>query len=575
MAGKKAASTSRLKRYLPILSWLPQYQRGWLTLDLVAAVTVLALLVPEGMAYAQMAGLPPETAFYTAPAALIGYALFTTSRQVITTTTSTIAVMIAAVLGGLAVAGSEEYIAMAAGLAVLVGLLFLLLGVLRLGFVSEFFSKPVITGFIFGLAMVIAIRQVPKLLGIEAGGETFFERLYEIIIHLPETHMWSMFIGVTGLALLFVLERFLPRLPGALIVVIYGILMVSFFGLEEKGVHVVGDIPAGIAPPKLPGLTIDMVLTLFAGAVGIVVLGYAETIGAARKFASKHRYKIDANQELFGLGVANLGAGIMQGFAVDASLGKSAANDSAGGRTQMSAIIAAGLTILVALFLTPLFRNLPEATLAALVIHAVWGLFDVTEMKRYARLNRPDYILALVALFGVLLFDVIPGLILAVSLSVILLAYISSRPHLSILGKQPDKDTYEDIERYPENKTIPGLLIIRPDGPLFYANATLLRERVNELAAAAETAVTVAVLDLEASSVLDVTSLDAMAELQQDLATVNIQLWLARVHDQVGPALELADLMNVIGSEHVYTTVHDAANAYKGGFNGGTGSATQ
>lgn len=563
MAGNGASSASGLKRYLPILTWLPQYQRGWLIVDLVAAITVLTLLVPEGIAYAQMAGLPPEAAFYTAPAALIGYALFTTSRQVITTTTSTIAVMVAAVLGGLAVAGSEEYMAMSAGLAIFVGLLFILLGVLKLGFISEFFSKSVITGFIFGLALVIAIRQVPHLLGIETGGDTFFERLYEIIIHLSEAHLWTAFIGISSLALLFLAERFFPRIPGALIAVIYGIFMVSIFGLDEQGVHVVGEIPAGIAPPKLPGLTFDMVMSLFAGAVGIVILGYAETIGAARRFASKHRYKIDANQELFGLGFANLGSGLMQGFAVDASLGKSVDNDRAGGRSQMSAIIAAGLTILVALFLTPLFRNLPEATLAAIVIHAVGSLFDVAELRRYARLNRLDYILALVALGGVLLFGVIAGLILAVSLSVILLAYIASRPHVSILGKESEKDTYEDLERYPENQTIPGLLIIRPDGPLFYANATLLRERVQELAAEADPAVEVVILDLEASSGLDVTSLDAMAELQQDLAAVDMQLWLARVHDRVGPALERSNLVEAIGSDHIYPTVHDAANAFR------------
>ena len=563
MARNIASSPEKgLKGYLPILTWLPQYRRGWLSADLVAAITVLTLLVPEGMAYAQMAGLPPETAFYTAPAALVGYAIFTTSRHVITATTSTIAVMVAAVLGGLAVAGSEEYIILASSLAVVVGLLFIFLGVLRLGFISEFFSKSVITGFIFGLAMIIAIRQVPKLLGIEIVGGTFFEYLFEIVVNLPETHLWSMFIGLTSLALLFVLERFFNRIPGALIVVVYGILMVTVFGLEEKGVHVIGDIPSGILSPKLPNLSLDTITALLGGAVGIVIFGYAETIGAARRFASKHHYKLDANQELFGLGFANLGAGLFQGFAVDASLGKSVDNERSGGRSQMSAIIAAGLTILTALFLTPLFRNLPEATLAAIVINAVWSFFDVPELRRYARLSRPDYIFAMVALVGVLIFGVIPGLILAVSISIIMLVYLASRPHLSILGKEPEKENYSDIERYPQNQTLPGLLIIRPDSPLFFANATLLRERIQQLIQMADPAVQVVVLDMESSGRMDITSVDALADLQQDLAIDSTQLWLARVHDRALPILEQSKFTDAIGSDHIYSSVHDATNAF-------------
>jgi high affinity sulfate transporter 1 len=549
-------------QYLPILSWLPNYQRSWLRSDLIAGVVVLTLLVPEGMAYAQMAGLPPETAFYTAPAAMIGYALFSTSRQVITTTTSTIAVMIAAVVGALAVGGSAEYLVLASGLAIMVGLMFLLMGFLRLGFVSEFFSKPVITGFIFGLAMIIAIRQVPKLFGFEVEGGNFFERLFEIVRHVPETNGWTLFVGLTSLILLFGLEHFFHRIPGALIAVVYGILIVTILGLENLGVHIVGEIPSGIAPPRLPDLSLGDYSTLIIGAVGIVVLGYAETIGAARKFATKHRYDLNTDQELYGLGVANIGAGLFQGFAVDASLSKSAANDSSGAQTQMSAIIAAGLTIITALFLTPLFKNLPEATLAAIVIHAVWGLFDVKEIQRYAQLNRDDFVLSLIALLGVLILDVIPGLVLAVILSIIILAYRASRPQFAILGKIPGKDGYDsyvDVKRHPEGQTIPGLVVVRPDAPMFFANATLLREEVRHMVRESEPEPQVVILDMERTPQLDVTSIDALAELKNDLETMGVELWLARTMGELlDNTLQRSGLEKLIGSDHIFATVHEA-----------------
>lgn len=556
------SSNSRLSQYLPILSWLPKYRREWLRPDFIAALVVLSLLVPEGMAYAQMAGLPPQMAFYTAPAAMIGYAIFSTSRQVITTTTSTIAVMIAAVLGGLAVAGSAEYIVLASGLAIMVGLLFLVARLLRLGFMSEFFSKPVITGFIFGLAMMIAIRQVPKLFGIESGGEDFFERVLEIIRHLPETNPWTLFLGITSLVLLFALEHYFHRIPAALVTLAYGIAVVTIFGLEEQGVHVIGEIPAGIAPPQLPGVILDNFIPLFTGAIGIVLLGFAETIGAARKFATKHRYTIDSNQELTALGVANLGAGLFQGFAVDASLSKSAANESNGAKTEMSAIIAAGLTIITALFLTPLFRNLPEATLAAIVIVAVWGLFDVAELRRYRRLDRPDFWLAIVALFGVLVLGVIVGLIIAVVLSILLIVSRASQPHFSILGKFPGEQTYGDMERHPENQRVPGLLIIRPDAFLFYANATPLHEELRKLGREIDPSPKVLLLDLEASKDLDVTSLDMLAEAQSEIAERGAELWVARVHHKAMDRFRASGLADQIGEDHLYPSVHQAVSAY-------------
>lgn len=553
---------SRFSHYIPILVWLPSYKREWFRPDLIAGLVVLTLLVPEGMAYAQMAGLPPETAFYTAPAAMIGYAIFSTSRQVITTTTSTIAVMIASVLAGAAVAGTAEYMALASGLAIMVGLLFLAMRLFRLGFMSEFFSKPVITGFIFGLAMMIAIRQVPKLFGFESGGENFFERLIEIIKHLPETNPWALFLGLTSLVLLFALERYFHRIPAALVALVYGIAVVTVFDLEAQGVHIIGEIPAGIVPPNLPGVILDNFVLLFTGAIGIVLLGFSETIGAARQFATQHRYDIDSNQELAALGVANLGAGLFQGFAVDASLSKSAANDRTGAKTEMSAIIAAALTIITAIFLTPLFHNLPEATLAAIVIVAVWGLFDVAELRRYRRLDRPDFWLSIVALFGVLVLGVLPGLILAVALSMLLIVSRASRPHFSVLGQFPGEQAFGDLERHPENRQVPGMIIMRPDAFLFYANATPLHEEIRKLIIDAEAPPKVILLDLEASKDVDVTSLDMLAQVQKEMEEGGTELWVARLHHKAMDRFVASGLAAQIGEDSLFPSVRDAVTAY-------------
>jgi MFS superfamily sulfate permease-like transporter len=341
--------------FLPIISWLPKYERVWLRGDILAGLTVLALLIPEGMAYAEIAGMPPQTAFYAAPIGLLLYAIFGTSRQLVVAVSAAIATMSAAAIAPLAAAGSPEYAALTAGLAILAGLVAILAGLLKLGRIASFFSESVLAGFVTGLALTIAIKQVPKLFGIEPGSGNFWERLYDILIHLNETHLLTLAVGLISIALLFFLEHRFHKLPAALIVMVLGIIISALFGLEQLGVKVVGEIPAGLAPPKIPALATDDWLLLLPAAFGIALVNFAEAYGPARSFASKHRYEIVANQELIGLGAANLGAGLFQGFSIGSSLSKSAANDRAGAKTPIALIVCALMTILVALFFTPLF----------------------------------------------------------------------------------------------------------------------------------------------------------------------------------------------------------------------------
>ncbi|MCJ7513369.1 MAG: SulP family inorganic anion transporter, partial [Anaerolineales bacterium] len=429
IVGNKADSQPKaLTRYLPILAWLPKYERSWLRLDLIAGLTVVALLIPEGMAYAQIAGMPPQTAFYAAPIGLLAFAIFGTSRQLVVAVSAIIATMSFATVSLIAAPDTPEFILLTAALAVLAGLIAVIAGLLKLGRVAQFFSESVMVGFITGLALTVMVKQVPKLLGIEAGQGNFWERLYDILVHLPETHRATLITGVLCLILLIVLEHYFHKIPAALVALVFAIVISVVFGLEARGVEVIGDIPAGLVPPQWPAVGLQNWLLLLPGALGIALVNFAEAIGPTRSFAAAHKYRIDENQELIGLGAANFGAGLFQGFPIGSSLSKSAANDRAGAHSQMSGILAAALTVVVALFLTPLFYALPEAALGAIVIVAVSGMVKVAKLKHLQRVRRADFVLAVVALLAVLTFETLEALLIAVVVSLFALVWRASHP---------------------------------------------------------------------------------------------------------------------------------------------------
>ena len=358
MTTKTKEQPGFLARHMPIMAWLPQYQRAWLRTDLIAGLTIVALLVPEGMAYAQIAGVPPETAFYAAPIGLLLFAIFGSSRQLVVAVSAVIATMSFATVSLIAPPNTSEFIVLTAALAILAGLISILAGFLKLGRVAQFFSESVMVGFITGLALVIMVKQVPKLLGIEGGEGNFWARLIEIIKHLPETSVPTLITGLLCLALLIALEHYFHKIPAALVALVFGIAISKLFNLEARGVEVIGAIPAGLAPPQWPAIGLANWLLLLPGAAGLALVGFAEAIGPVRNFAAAHKDKVDANQELIGLGAADFGAGLFQGFPIGSSLSKSAANDRAGAHSQMSGIIAAGGTALVALFFTQFFYAL-------------------------------------------------------------------------------------------------------------------------------------------------------------------------------------------------------------------------
>jgi high affinity sulfate transporter 1 len=549
---KTASRQNLLVRYLPILGWLPKYERTWLRTDLIAGLTVVALLIPEGMAYAQIAGMPPQTAFFAAPIGLLAFAIFGTSRQLVVAVSAIIATMSFATVSLIVAPNTPEFIIMTAALAVLAGLISILAGFLKLGRVAQFFSESVMVGFISGLALVIVVKQLPKLLGIEGGSGSFWERLYDVIIHLPETHLTTLIVGVVCLILMVALEHFFHKLPAALVALVFGIAISVIFGLEGRGVEIVGTIPAGLAPPQWPAVGLQNWWLLLPGALGLALVNFAEAIGPTRSFATAHKYEINPNQELIGLGAANFGAGVFQGFPIGSSLSKSAANDRAGAHSQMSAIIAAVVTILVALFFTQWFYALPEATLGAIVIVAVSGMIKVGKLKHLNKVRRSDFVLAVVALLAVLTFETLEALLIAVIVSLFALVLRASQPRLAVLGRAPNSLQFSDIHRHPENKTVPGLLIVRPENGLFFANAAGIRETImREMLSNAEPAKAV-LIDLGATTDLDVPSADMLKTLQEDLSSRNVRFMLMRMITPVRHMLELAGVMEKIKPQDVF-----------------------
>jgi sulfate permease, SulP family len=532
----------------PLFRSLRGYQRSWLRGDAVAGLTVWAVLVPEALAYASIAGVSPVVGLYAAPAALLLYAAFGSSRHLVTGPMSATAALSAAAVAQLATQGSGRFVQLTVALAITTGVAAVLAGLLRLGFLASFISEPVLKGFIIGLALTIVAGQLPKLFGVEGGQGDFFEKLWDLVTDLGDTHLLTLALGLVSLALVLGLRRLAPVVPGSLVAVLFGIVVVWALGLDERGVDIVGHIDSGLSSLGLPEVAAADYLALAPSAIGVMLVGFAEGLGAAKTYAAQHHYEIDANRELLGLGAANLGAGLSGGMVVNGSLSKTAVNGSAGARSQVSGLVVAALTVLTLLFLTGLFETLPEATLAAVVIAAVIELIDIpglvtlyrvaTRQLRgiYGVAARPDFLAALAALLGVLVFDTLPGLFIGIAVSLLLLLYRASRPHVAVLGQVPGAvGHYGDILRHPENRQAPGIVVLRLESGLFFANADAVRDVIR--AHAAEPGIRAVVLDAETIPYVDVTAARMLLQLGGDLEREDVRLVMARDIGQVRDVL--------------------------------------
>jgi len=559
------------RRRLPLFSSLGGYDRRWLRGDVIAGMTVWAVLVPEALAYASIAGVSPVVGLYAAPGALLLYAAFGSSRHLVVGPMSATAALSAAAVADVATQGSSGFLAHTTALAITTGLLAVGAGLLRLGFLASFISEPVLKGFIIGLALTIVAGQLPALLGVEGGGGDFFEKLWDLLGRLGQASATTVAVGLASLGLVLGLRRYLPLVPGSLVAVLLGILAVWLLDLDAHGVEIVGQIDSGL--PALGTPDVAAADYLAPAAAGVMLVGFAEGLGAAKTYAARAHYEVDANRELLGLGAANLASGLSSGMVVNGSLSKTAVNGSAGARSQISGLVVAALTILTLLFLTGLFENLPEATLAAVVIAAVIELVDIPALTALYRVAtrqlrgiygiaaRPDFLAAVAALAGVLVFDTLPGLFIGIAVSLLLLLYRASRPHVAVLGQVPGMPgQYGDVLRHPENEQPPGIALLRVEGGLFFANADTVRDVIR--AHAAEPGTRAVVLDAETAPFIDVSAARMLIEVATDLRRSGVELVIARDVGQVRDVLRRAE--GDAPLPPAYPTVMDAVQAVAG-----------
>ncbi|MGP3957677.1 SulP family inorganic anion transporter [Nonomuraea sp. 3N208] len=545
-------------RFLPGLATLTAYRREWLRGDLLAGLTVAAYLVPQVMAYATVAGLPPVAGLWAILAPLALYALLGSSRQLSVGPESTTALMTATAIAPLAAGDPGRYATLAAALAILVGLISLGCRLLRLGFVADLLSKPILVGYLAGVAVIMIASQLGKLTGTPVSGDSLLSQLSSFARLLPQAHLGTLLMAAAVLAFLFLLQWRLPAVPAPLLAVLVAIAAVTLFDLGAQGIKVVGEIPAGLPGPALPPLE-----NLLLPAVGVFLVGYSDNMLTARSFAARHHQEIDANQELLALGAANLSAGALQGFPVSSSGSRTALADAAGARTQLYSLTCLAAVVAVLMFAGPLLADFPTAALGAIVVYAATRLVDLAEFRRLARFRRTELLLALGALAGVLVFDILYGILLAVALSVAEMLARIARPHDAILGLVPDVAGMHDIDDYPAARTIPGLVIYRYDSPLFFANAQDFHRRALAAVDQQDAPVRWFVLNAEANVEVDITALDAVDSLRRELDRRGIVFAMARVKQDLRVYLDAYNLTAAVGEDRIFPTLPTAVNAYQ------------
>ena len=561
----------------PVFTSLGGYRPGWLRGDLIAGLTVWAVLVPEALAYASIAGVSPVVGLYAAPGALIFYAAFGSSRHLVVGPMAATAALSAAAVGDIAAGKAGVFAALTVTLALTTGALALAAGLARLGFVANFISEPVMKGFIVGLALTIIVGQLPKLAGVEKGSGDFFRQLSVFLSRLGQTSWLTLLVGLVSLAIVLVLRRFAPVVPAPLVAVAFGILAVYLFHLQHRGVKIVGHISSGLPSFGLPAVPSADYLKLAGPAVGVMLVGFAEGLGAAKTYAARNGYEISPNRELIGLGAANLASGLSSGMVVNGSLSKTAVNGSAGARTQVSGLFVAVLTVLTLLFLTGLFQDLPEATLGAVVIAALVELVDIASLRVlyrtytsrlgqiYGLAARADFIAAVAALLGVLVFGTLPGLFIGIADSLLLLLYRVSRPHVAVLGQVPGSDgRWADVTGHAEDQTVPGVTVLRAESGLFFANADHIRAAIQHAATADHTRAIV--LDCETIPFIDVTAAGMLNQLTAEMKSRGIRLVVARDIGQVRDMLALTGQAS--SAPQYFGSVAEAVNAVRSGPSG-------
>ena len=548
-----------LKTRIPLLRSLRGYGADHLRGDMTAGLTVAVMLIPQGMAYAMLAGLPPIVGLYASTLPLAVYALFGTSRQLAVGPVAMVSLMVAAAIGTMAKGGTSEYVAYAVMLALMVGVIQLAMGISRLGFLVNFLSHPVVSGFTSAAALIIGFSQLKHLLGanIERSHHVH-EIVVQAIAHGSDINAATVAIGVGSIALLLGLKQWNPRFPGALAVVVVGTLLVWGLGLHERGVAIVGKVPQGLPSPSLPAFGFATFKELLPIAVAISLVGFMESISVAKAFARKNRYEIDANRELIGLGLANVASSIVQGYPVTGGFSRTAVNGQAGARTGVASLITAAVISLTLLFLTPLFHYLPKAVLAAIIMVAVFGLVDLKEVKHLYKVKRSDLALLSLTFVATLSLGIEQGIVAGVVASLLVVIFRTTRPHTAVLGRIPGTHVYRNVKNYEQAETFDGVLAIRIDAQFYFANVTFLKETLARLRRAATSPVQAIVINAASINHLDASADAALHELAEELRGLGVELFFANVRKPVMDVMTRSGFDARIGRDHFTLSVSRA-----------------
>lgn len=515
--------------FMPGLGVFANYDRSWLRSDILAGLSVAAIALPVGIAYADLAGVPAVIGMYSAIFPLLAYALFGSSRQLMTGPDAATCIIVAASLGPLAGGDPQRYLSLMIMLTLITGILYVFAGLSRLGFIANFLSQPILTGYLNGIALIIIAGQLQKLLGYPGEAEEFFPKLNEFAHQFDQAHLPTLALGLGLLATLVVLRKVVPRLPGALIVVVLGIALVVTLGLEQTGVAVLGSVPAGLPDVHIPVFNADDLKRLFGDAAGIAIVSFTSGVLTAKSFARRNRYTIDANQELIAFGASNIASGIAQGFPVTGADSRTAVNNDVGGKTQLVGVVAAGAMLLILFFLTEPLSHVPTAALAAVIMVAAVGLIDFKELRDLLQASHRELLLSVGTTVGVLLLGVLPGVLLAIALSLFWLLTVVSRPHDGVLGRVKGIRGFHNTRDFPDATTIPGLVIYRFDSNLVFFNADYFCDRVRENIASAPAPVEWFILDASSINVVDITAVQKVDELREELAARGIVFATARI----------------------------------------------
>ena len=555
---KQTQDNGGAARFLPIVSWLPNYNRDWLRSDLIAGLSVWALMVPTSLGYAAISGVPVQYGLYAAAVGLIAFALFTTSKQVTEGPSSTTAAVLGAAVLAVASSGSDEAVAIASSIVLVAGVLFIVMYFFKLGWISEFLSSSVLTGFTFGVAINVVAGELFKITGTESAGTNTWTKLWAWITSLSGTSIPTLVVGVLALAVVFGIKIFAPKIPGALVTVILGIGAAMILNLGNLGVTLIAEVPRGLPSFTLPDLNLilDNLALILGSALGLLLIGFSVTTAAVREYAGKHNYRIDINQELLAQGMSNVSSGLFQGVYNNGSLSKSPVNDQAGARSQISNLAQAALILLTLMFLAPLFSNLPEAVLGAVIIEAVvMGMMDVPEMKRIYRVKRFEFWIAIAALLGVLTFGVLQGVLIGAALSIFWLVAVSALPAIPELGRRIGTLDFMGLDDHPDVQTFPGLSILRFDGGLFFVNAAALGDRMREVNNKANPPLNGVIIDMEGVNFIDVEGADVIKKIAQVGALHHVDLHLANLKTAVRNILEQNGAIDLVGTDHLHDNV--------------------